>query len=109
MKIMLAKVIMGGVLAIAINTRIIAQTGSGGVGNSSGSNGQPKNIMWLDASSLGLANGADVSSWTDLSGNANHATQATTANMPIFSTGIINGKPIIRFRPTTPNRTQTYL
>lgn len=109
MKIMLAKVIMGGVLAIAINTRIIAQTGPGGVGNSSGSNGQPKNIMWLDASSLGLANGADVSSWTDLSGNANHATQATTANMPIFSTGIINGKPIIRFRPTTPNRTQTYL
>ncbi len=109
MSSMLAKVFGGVFIAMAINTSLIAQTGPGGVGNGSGSNGQPKNIMWLDASSLGLANGADVSSWTDLSGNANHATQATTANMPIFSTGIINGKPIIRFRPTAPNRTQTFL
>lgn len=105
----LVKVITGSVLLTVLNTSLIAQTGPAGVGNSSGSNGQPKNIMWVDASVLGLANGADVSSWTDLSGNANHATQATTNNMPIFSTGIINGKPVVRFRPTTPNRTQTFL
>jgi len=105
----LVKVITGSVLLTLFNTSLIAQTGPAGVGNSSGSNGQPKNIMWVDASILGLADGDDVSSWTDLSGNANHATQATTNNMPIFSTGIINGKPVVRFRPTTPNRTQTFL
>lgn len=86
-----------------------SQTGPGGVGNSEGTNGQPKNILWLDASKLGLADGADVSTWTDLSGNTNNATQTTTNNMPIMATGIINGKPVVRFRPTTPNRTQTYL
>ena len=33
--------------------------------------------LWLDASQLALADGAAVASWTDLSGNARHATQAT--------------------------------
>jgi hypothetical protein len=28
--------------------------------------------VWLDASQLALSNGAAVSSWTDMSGNANH-------------------------------------
>ena len=85
------------------------QTGPGGVGNSNGTNGQPRNIMWLDAGSLGLANGADVSAWTDMSGNGLNATQATTNNMPILATNIIGGKPVVRFRPTAPNRTQTFL
>ncbi|MDX9854842.1 MAG: hypothetical protein RBS81_13755, partial [Tenuifilaceae bacterium] len=85
------------------------QTGPGGVGNSNGTNGQPQNIMWLDAGSLGLANGADVSAWADMSGNGLNATQATTNNMPIFATNIIGGLPVVRFRPTAPNRTQTFL
>ncbi len=86
-----------------------AQVGPAGVGNANGENGQPRISLWLDASSLGLANGADVLNWTDLSGNANHATQSTTANMPIFSTNIIGSNPVVRFRPTVPNRTQTWL
>lgn len=86
-----------------------AQTGPGGVGNPDGSNGQPRVVLWLDASTLGLADGADVSSWNDLSGNNNHATQATTNNMPVFQTNIIGTMPTVRFRPTTPNRTQTWL
>ena len=85
------------------------QTGPGGVGNSNGTNGQPQNIMWLDAGSLGLANGADVSAWADMSGNGLNATQATTTNMPIFATNIIGSLPVVRFRPTAPNRTQTFL
>lgn len=87
----------------------MAQLGPGGVGNANGENGQPRLTLWLDASTLSLSNGADVSNWTDLSGNANHATQATTVNMPIFSTNIIGGNPVVRFQPTAPNRTQTWL
>ena len=53
--------------------------------------------LWLDASSLELEDGALVSSWTDLSGNENHATQDNDGNKPTFKTNILNGKPAIRF------------
>lgn len=53
--------------------------------------------LWLDASTLGLANNAAVSSWTDLSGNARHATQATGTKQPTFKTGILNGLPVLGF------------
>lgn len=100
-------------LSLTVTNGLIAQTGPAGVGNSDGTNNQPKNILWVDASTLGLSNGANVSSWTDLSGNTNNATQATTDNMPIFKTDMINGLPVVRFRPTTVpdgiNRTKTYL
>ncbi len=57
-------------------------------------------IIWNKADSLALTNGAAVSSWTDSSSNANHATQATAANKPTFITNQINGKPIVRFDGT---------
>lgn len=78
-------------LAQVIALVSLAQTGPGGVGNAS------DNIVWLDAARLGLANNTAVSSWTDLSGNNNHAIQATGAQQPIFKTGQINGVPAVDF------------
>ncbi len=71
-----------------------AQTGPGGVGNAS------DNIVWLDAARLGLADNTAVSSWTDFSGNNNHATQATGSQQPLYKTAQINGVPAIDFDGT---------
>lgn len=43
--------------------------------------------LWLDASTLVLSDGDPVSSWTDLSGNGNHAVQANALKQPTFKTG----------------------
>jgi hypothetical protein len=52
--------------------------------------------LHLDASQLtGLSDGATVTTWTDMSGLGNHAPQ--TAGTPIYKTGVLNGKPVIRF------------
>jgi hypothetical protein len=53
--------------------------------------------LWLRADSLGLSNGAAVSSWSDESGNSSHATQVTSTKQPIFTTNVINGLPVVRF------------
>lgn len=53
--------------------------------------------LWLDASQLGLADGAQVSQWTDLSGSGNHMTQGTAAQRPVLKKGIINGRDVVRF------------
>ena len=72
-----------------------AQEGPGGVGNSS------SNLIWLDANQLGLTNSDPVSSWTDFSGNSNHATQGLGADQPTFLTGQINGLPVVDFDGTS--------
>jgi hypothetical protein len=51
---------------------INAQTGPGGIGNADGSNGQPENLIWLDASKLSSFSVGDT--WTDQSGNSYNAT-----------------------------------
>jgi hypothetical protein len=96
-------------LLTSVTTFAQNKPGPAGVGNQLGTNGQPKIALWLDASTLSLSDGEDISSWTDVSGNDNHATQANTANMPVYVSNILNNKPGIRFRPATPNRTQTFL
>lgn len=70
----------------------ISQTGPGGVGNSS------NNVLWLDASQLGLTDGDSISSWTDLSGNNNHATQSVSLNKPIYRTSQVNGLAAVQFK-----------
>lgn len=68
------------------------QVGPGGVGNSS------KMVFWLDANQLGLSNGASVSSWTDESGNGNHAVQGDGTKQPVFTAvGSMNGFPSVTF------------
>ena len=54
-------------------------------------------VMWLDATQEAFADGATVATWTDRSGNANHATQGTAANRPLFETDGINGLDAITF------------
>jgi hypothetical protein len=44
----------------------------------------------MDSSSITLS-GSDVTQWNDLSGNARHATQGTSANRPKSGTRTING------------------
>ncbi len=71
-----------------------AQTGPGGVGNRNGSSTLK---VWLRADDLDAdgditdnpAKGAQVSSWSDYSGNANHYTQ-TGGNRPLYVTDVFN-------------------
>lgn len=52
--------------------------------------------FWGDATSLALTDGTAVASFTDKSGNANHATATSTAK-PLLKTSIVNGKDVLRF------------
>ncbi|HZY80280.1 MAG TPA: LamG-like jellyroll fold domain-containing protein [Cyclobacteriaceae bacterium] len=84
-------------LFILAASPIIAQTGPGGVGNSS------SNVLWLkaDAGTNTTTNFGAVSSWTDASGNSNNASQPTAAKQPLYSTGLINGMPALFFDNTS--------
>jgi len=53
--------------------------------------------LWLKADSLELSDGDAVSQWSDVSGNNRHFTQSTSANQPVYKTGVFNGQPVIRF------------
>lgn len=54
-------------------------------------------IGWWKADALALSDGTAVATWTDSSAAGNNLTQATPANQPTYKTGIVNGKPIVRF------------
>ena len=45
----------------------------------------------------GFSDGSSVDSWTDLSSNSRDATQATSANRPVYKTAIQGGNPVVRF------------
>jgi hypothetical protein len=52
--------------------------------------------LWLDAAQItGLANGATVDTWADMSGQENHALRASGA--PTYQASVINGQPVVRF------------
>lgn len=54
--------------------------------------------LWFDASQItGKVDGDVMPSWSDLSGNARDAAQATAAKQPLYKTAIQNGKPVVRF------------
>lgn len=83
----------------------IAQTGPGGVGNATGANSQPENIIWLDASSIAVANGANVANWTDLSnGEIFSASAAGGSNLPSYATSAVNGLPAVVFDDSNAER-----
>lgn len=81
-------------------------TGPGGVGNST------TNVLWLsgdfgvysNAGTMPAANGNDVQQWNDRSGNGRHATQATLSLRPNYTTGVLNGRPILRFTAANGDR-----
>ena len=55
-------------------------------------------LLVLDAQTAALqfANGAAVTTWSDISGNARHAA-ASGGTTPVLATNTINGKPALRF------------
>ncbi len=55
--------------------------------------------LWLDASDAGTISlsGSNVTQWSDKSGFARHASQATGANQPTYVASNSVGKPCIRF------------
>lgn len=55
--------------------------------------------LWLraDQGTDTTTNGAEVSTWNDISGNGRHATQSTAGRKPTYVTNSANGKPGIRF------------
>lgn len=85
-------ILIGLVLFCSIDLN--AQTGPGGVGTST------NNTLWLDAHTMGGANGGAISSWTDYSGNNIPATQSIIAKQPTFVTGAVNGRSAINFNGT---------
>lgn len=66
--------------------------------------------LWMDASQLtGLANGDALTTFTDLSGAARHATGVTTTRPTYYSSeNLINGLPVVRFDATTHKMTTGY-
>ncbi len=70
--------------------------------------GVPGSAIWLRANSgtSTTTNGTAISSWNDQSSNANHVTQGTPANQPIYknnSTDNINFNPVIRLDGSNDN------
>jgi len=66
--------------------------------------GPPLPVAWFAATALtNLATGSRVAGWTDLSGNLNHAVNATATQQPVYIPGAMNGKPVVRFNAV--NRT----
>jgi hypothetical protein len=70
---------------------INAQTGPGGVGNST------TNPYWIDVHTNGGANGSNVSVLNDYSGNGNNAVQANASEQPVYGAGIVNGRDAVQF------------
>ncbi len=61
----------------------------------------PQPEMWVAADALaGLSDGDVVPTWPDLSGNNRHWLKA--AGSPLYRTGQLNGRPVVRFDGTDP-------
>lgn len=57
--------------------------------------------LWL-RSDVGLnSSGSNVTSWADMSGSNNHASQAVSANQPTVVTNVINSLPAVNFNGAT--------
>jgi hypothetical protein len=58
----------------------------------------PTPAVWFKADEItNVADGASVSTWTDLSGNGYNATQATSGKQPTYVTNAMSGLPVVRF------------
>ncbi|WP_176223774.1 T9SS type A sorting domain-containing protein [Marivirga sericea] len=80
------------------------QTGPAGIGNATGASGQAENFLWLDASTIGVADGADVANWSDISGNGTVFSASSSGNLPDYQLSAINGLPVVDFDDTNSER-----
>lgn len=95
MKYPLKKILKSVVVCAFLSVNSYAQSGPGGVGNSS------SNVLWLKSEDLSsLVDGDNINLWQDASGNGNDVSQPTTSFTPIYKTGILNGFSAVRFEKT---------
>ncbi|MFA6175236.1 MAG: RHS repeat-associated core domain-containing protein [Phycisphaerae bacterium] len=59
--------------------------------------------LWLRGDLGVTSNGSSVSAWGDQSGSGNNALQGNGGNQPTVQSGVLNGKPVIRFDGTDDN------
>lgn len=88
-------------LTLCLFETVHSQTGPGGVGNATGANGQPQNVLWLK-SDVGITQSSGfVDGWADQSGNNNNAT-GSGATRPTFNASDVNfnGLPSLTFPNT---------
>jgi hypothetical protein len=57
-------------------------------------------VLWLRGDNVATS-GSNVTTWSDVSGSGNNATQATSAKQPILVSNSINGMPSVSFNGTT--------
>lgn len=96
------KFLYGIVFSILVVCGLSAQTGPAGVGNSG------SNRLWLRADTALVQSGGVVSQWNDISGNGLALSQATVPDRPTLVTGVMNGKPVIRFDGTSDYLSTSY-
>jgi hypothetical protein len=72
-----------------------AFSGGGGGGGGGASPPSPNLVTWLKADAIvGLVDGDPVTTWSDSSGAGD---DLTTTGSPTYKTGLVNGKPAVRF------------
>jgi hypothetical protein len=79
---------------------------------------KPKSIgafIALDSRYINQGDNTAISTWSDLSGSSNDATQATGSFQPVYRTGILGGNGVVRFdgtndflEPPTITKSQPY-
>lgn len=90
---MLLRILFFSTLMIPFFTQ--AQSGPGGVGNST------NNGVWLRAGDLTQPNSTPVGNWSDVSGNDNDGLQTDATKQPLFITNsAMNGQPVVRLDGT---------
>lgn len=90
-------------MLFGISQTAFSQYSPAGIGNKTGINGQPRLVMWLDASALGLNDNDPVATWSDKSGNNNNATSPSAGQRPSYKTNYINGRPAVSFNASNNN------
>ncbi|MCE7990893.1 MAG: hypothetical protein HEP71_02895 [Roseivirga sp.] len=75
-----------------INNAVFGFTGPGGVG------GSTTNMLWVRPEELAsVADGTDITTWSDFSGNSHDLTQSDNSFTPRYYGSVLNSQPIVRF------------
>gem|GEM_PF-6803664 len=77
--------------ALILPTYLFAQTGPGGVGNSS------NQVLWLQPDNFSLTDGSSIDIWNDTSGNGNALRQPDATIRPNIVNDYVNGYDAVRF------------
>lgn len=93
------------VIGLLISNIILSQA-PGEIGNISGANGQPKLLFWLIADSTNVADGNNVSTWKDVSGNGYEFQQSNSTYQPTYTANSINNHGVVSFSTASQTKTE---